>query len=207
MVTRIWVNIASGKGNKLPTEQMLTNHHIDGLVQHCSNSIANALELLQSCTKPSMWSHVVFTWRQFHRKRSNPYLHTVDVVFTLFYLIWVWKILIQGGPFHKHLSLFNSNSINIQFHSHSIPGYDIITNICTWHDSCAVVSCANFCSDQFIRIWARTKKTHRIWIMMEKLSVKWAPGHENYRADSRLSPSQWETSLQSNAVSHWLGET
>ena len=27
----------------------------------------------------------------------------------------------------------------------------------------------------------------------------------NTRADSRLAPSQWETSLQSNAVSHWLG--
>ena len=26
----------------------------------------------------------------------------------------------------------------------------------------------------------------------------------NYKADSRLAPSQWETSLQSNAVSHWL---
>ena len=26
-----------------------------------------------------------------------------------------------------------------------------------------------------------------------------------YRADSRLAPSQWETPLQSNAVSHWLG--
>ena len=26
-----------------------------------------------------------------------------------------------------------------------------------------------------------------------------------YRADSRLAPNQWETSLQSNAVSHWLG--
>ena len=25
------------------------------------------------------------------------------------------------------------------------------------------------------------------------------------RADSTLAPSQWETSLQSNAVSHWLG--
>ena len=25
------------------------------------------------------------------------------------------------------------------------------------------------------------------------------------RADSRLGPGQWETSLQSNAVSHWLG--
>ena len=28
--------------------------HIDGLVQNCSYSIANALELLQSCTKPSI---------------------------------------------------------------------------------------------------------------------------------------------------------
>ena len=27
-------------------------YHIDGLVQDSSNSIANALELLQSCTKP-----------------------------------------------------------------------------------------------------------------------------------------------------------
>ena len=26
-----------------------------------------------------------------------------------------------------------------------------------------------------------------------------------YRADSRLAPSQWEASLQSNAVCHWLG--
>ena len=26
-----------------------------------------------------------------------------------------------------------------------------------------------------------------------------------YRADSRFAPSQWETLLQSNAVSHWLG--
>ena len=30
--------------------------HIDGLVQDCSNSIANALELLQSCTKPSIYA-------------------------------------------------------------------------------------------------------------------------------------------------------
>ena len=28
-----------------------------------------------------------------------------------------------------------------------------------------------------------------------------------FRAESKLAPSQWETSLQSNAVSHWLGET
>ena len=29
-------------------------NYIDDLVQDCSNSIANALELLQPCTKPSM---------------------------------------------------------------------------------------------------------------------------------------------------------
>ena len=28
--------------------------YIDGLVQDCSNSIANTLELLQSCSKPSI---------------------------------------------------------------------------------------------------------------------------------------------------------
>ena len=28
--------------------------NIDGLVQDCSNSIANAMELLQPCTKPSI---------------------------------------------------------------------------------------------------------------------------------------------------------
>ena len=31
-------------------------HDIDGLVQDWSNSIANALELLQSCTKTSIYA-------------------------------------------------------------------------------------------------------------------------------------------------------
>ena len=31
--------------------------HIIGLVQDCSISIAKALEILQSCTKPSIWWH------------------------------------------------------------------------------------------------------------------------------------------------------
>ena len=38
---------------------MLTREvHIDGLVQDCNNSIASALELLQSCTKPSMYNQI-----------------------------------------------------------------------------------------------------------------------------------------------------
>ena len=31
--------------------------HVDGLVPDCSISIANALEILQSCTKPLMWEY------------------------------------------------------------------------------------------------------------------------------------------------------
>ena len=33
----------------------IENQHVDILVQDCSISIANALEILQSCTKPSMY--------------------------------------------------------------------------------------------------------------------------------------------------------
>ena len=32
----------------------ISQKHFNGLVQDCSNSIANALELLQSCTEPSI---------------------------------------------------------------------------------------------------------------------------------------------------------
>ena len=37
---------------KIELQGDLYHLHIDGLVQDCSNSIANALELLQSCAKP-----------------------------------------------------------------------------------------------------------------------------------------------------------
>ena len=33
--------------------------YVDGLVQDCNKSVANALELLQSCTKPLMYQVIV----------------------------------------------------------------------------------------------------------------------------------------------------
>ena len=41
-------------------------------------------------------------------------------------------------------------------------------------------------------------------IMLSLSKIRINNGHDN-RADSRLAPSQWETSLQGNTVSHWLG--
>ena len=35
---------------------MTREGYVDGLVQDCSISIANALEILQSCTKPSIYT-------------------------------------------------------------------------------------------------------------------------------------------------------
>ena len=43
------------------TGTKLLHDYIDGLVQDCRNSIANALELLQYCAKPSIWS-TQFWW-------------------------------------------------------------------------------------------------------------------------------------------------
>ena len=37
-------------------------HYIDGLVRNCSISIANALEILQSCTKPSNYHCTASLW-------------------------------------------------------------------------------------------------------------------------------------------------
>ena len=37
--------------------------HIDGLAQDCSNSIANAMELLQSRAKPSIYRKTSNIWR------------------------------------------------------------------------------------------------------------------------------------------------
>ena len=56
----------------------------------------------------------------------------------------------------------------------------------------------------FIQLWL----DHPLLIQLTSISNVW---HEPWvairlhRADSGFAPSQWETSLQSNAVSHWLG--
>ena len=74
--------------------------HSDGVVQDCSNSIANALELLQSCIKPSIyiwillavvktrsnWTvlHAVFEWLRKNVNQSlNRWRHQMETFSTL----------------------------------------------------------------------------------------------------------------------------
>ena len=52
-------------------------------------------------------------------------------------------------------------------------------------------------------IWGECPKKHvNITFMVENVCLKF---RMEFRADFRLAPGHWETSLQSNAVSHWLG--
>ena len=65
--------------------------------------------------------------------------------------------------------------------SNSITVDHIATKFGTCHDSPAVVPCAKFCSDSCISTWMRAKwNFHHIWIVMEKLLVKWAPELTRY---------------------------
>ena len=67
--------------------------------------------------------------------------------------------------------------MEISFSSYSINDDHITTKCGTCHDSPAVVPCAQFCSDNFISNPMRAKwNFHHIWIVMEKLLVKWSPG-------------------------------
>ena len=53
------MEISSSLPSKFWRADRYIESEIDDLVQDCSVSIANALEILQSCTKPSKWSQVI----------------------------------------------------------------------------------------------------------------------------------------------------
>ena len=50
--------------------------YIDGLEQHCSNSINNALELSQTCNKPVIHVYCLYTIVHFEEiNGNNPHNH------------------------------------------------------------------------------------------------------------------------------------
>ena len=73
----------------------------------------------------------------------------------------------------------NSNSMETSPCHNFVAGHQIATNCCACHNSTAVVPCTKFCSNHCIRIEVRVKRNfHRIWIAMENLLVKRAPGRD-----------------------------
>ena len=89
----------------------------------------------------------------------------------------IFNILIMAyfflGP--VLLTVLWSHFIEILPYCNSITGHQITTKFCTCHNSRVVMPGAKFCNDYLVIIWMRIKwNSHHIWIVMEKMLVKWA---------------------------------
>ena len=64
-----------------------------------------------------------------------------------------------------------------------------------------------FCGTHLREIPQKCSKISLLYMSLKFTDVRLQLhlGAGKYRADSRLALSQWQTSLQSNAASHWLG--
>ena len=60
--------------------------HCNGLVQDCSNSIANALELLQSCRKP--WIYGLHWSLHYHNQYHVELDHVLSYLFVSWMELW-----------------------------------------------------------------------------------------------------------------------
>ena len=101
-----------------------------------------------------------------------------------------WQTETTRGSFYHRVFHLNSNLMEIWFGFNTNRNSVMATIVCTWHDSCAVLACATFCSDLKVINWRRAKRVSR-WISVsksEKSSVKWpqaVPGRD------RLEFPQW----------------
>ena len=85
-------NVCASSFLRRPTGSHGTHYrqHIDGVVQNCSISIANAMGILQSCTKPPMlWINITVKWlfrQTIETKGCRPPNHFSNIKFNG----WVW---------------------------------------------------------------------------------------------------------------------
>ena len=90
--------------------------------------------------------------------------------------VWpgLWVDDIFGCPIFKwgHQNISSSNGCQGDV-PYSASSHGIVTKFWTYHDSTAVVACANFCSEHSITIRETTKRdSNRTWITSEKSFVK-----------------------------------
>ena len=113
------------------------------------------------------------------------------------------------GPFHERFFHHNFRFDENSFCPHLSCNDVIAMKFCTWHDSCAVVPCAKFCSDMTSYNGVILKPIcHRIWITMEKSFMKWAPGQPANGALGRHrgnTKSTQNTLPTSTLITDWHG--
>ena len=81
--------------------------------------------------------------------------------------------------------------MEILFYSHPSYRKGMAMKFCTWHDSCAVMTCTQFFSDKIPHFRVTLKWIFvRIVITMEKSFMKWAPDWLLYSAERRFPDSE-----------------
>ena len=92
--------------------------HVDGLVQYCMISIANALEILQSCTKSSMWCYCNGMVSSVHQYPRQVWRKCLSVRPTLILLMaWQHHIFlhwqVQCWPCSYHVYIGDQGPVSI----------------------------------------------------------------------------------------------
>ena len=110
----------------------------------------------------------------------------LDIMWNVSYeLLWIyWRLLLTCTDFHLHetFPMFCMNIGDVQkSHKHMLYSHFITYSS---KDFASHISTIHHSRDTWIKPW--------------KISV-------HQRAYDKLTPSQWETSSESNTVSHWLG--
>ena len=86
--------------------------YIGGLVQDCSNSIASAKGLLQSCTKPSIYDIFYISRPQWHSSLSIKVFMEVQMIIQKFIYFFLQTAFSNSFSWYKVL-YFNPNFIEI----------------------------------------------------------------------------------------------
>ena len=100
-------------------------------------------------------------------------------------------------PIHKRFSITMSIRSKFRF---ALDLFHMATNICTCHDSLAVMACAKYCSDYYVKISIRAKWIiHQFWIVVYKSVVRWVPWYPYGCMRSSYS-TVWSTREETRSI-------
>ena len=80
--------------------QITNGHDINGFLQDCSISIANALEILQSCSKLSIYVQCLCKWSMFLSCLWRCITTACTISLMRNYTKWKWTVRLTHGQWH-----------------------------------------------------------------------------------------------------------
>ena len=139
------------------------NEYIDGLVQDCSISIANALRILHSCSKPSIYSSIgIFHWIIL-AELNNTFFCNVqkDVLLQAFYNIakycehrgvWSQTLLLSQAGARSFTASLQRNYYGLTDTEETWPKREIYCNVTAANNNCGQKWIFNYIIQYSVRV-------------------------------------------------------